>query len=41
MPVPLSPSLEDAYRPGSDEVYAAALRAVSWDELHEDEAAAL
>ena len=26
MPVPLSPTLEDAYRPGSDDVYAAAPR---------------
>jgi pyruvate dehydrogenase E1 component beta subunit len=31
-PVPLSPSLEDAYRPGSDDVYAAARAALRWAE---------
>ena len=31
-PVPLSPSLEDAYRPGSEEIYAAARMAVEWAE---------
>jgi len=31
MPVPLSPTLEDAYRPGSDDVYAAARAALDWD----------
>ncbi|HXO09123.1 MAG TPA: alpha-ketoacid dehydrogenase subunit beta [Solirubrobacteraceae bacterium] len=30
-PVPLSPSLEDDYRPGADDVYAAAHRALAWD----------
>jgi pyruvate dehydrogenase E1 component beta subunit len=34
-PVPLSPSLEDAYRPHSDDVYAAARAAVRW--AHEAE----
>jgi pyruvate dehydrogenase E1 component beta subunit len=29
-PVPLSPSLEDAYRPGSEEIHAAARMAVQW-----------
>jgi acetoin:2,6-dichlorophenolindophenol oxidoreductase subunit beta len=29
-PVPLSPSLEDAYRPGSDEIYAAARTTIEW-----------
>jgi pyruvate dehydrogenase E1 component beta subunit len=29
-PVPLSPSLEDAYRPGSEEIHAAARMAVEW-----------
>jgi acetoin:2,6-dichlorophenolindophenol oxidoreductase subunit beta len=29
-PVPLSPSLEDAYRPGSEEIQAAARMAVQW-----------
>jgi pyruvate/2-oxoglutarate/acetoin dehydrogenase E1 component len=32
MPVPLSPSLEDAYRPGSEEIYAAARAALEWDQ---------
>lgn len=31
-PVPLSPSLEDAYRPGSEEIYAAARTALEWGE---------
>jgi len=35
-PVPLSPSLEDDYRPGADEIYAAARAAVHWDG-HDDE----
>ncbi len=30
-PVPLSPTLEDAYRPSSDDVYAAARVAIDWD----------
>jgi acetoin:2,6-dichlorophenolindophenol oxidoreductase subunit beta len=30
MPVPLSPPLEDDYRPQSDQIYAAALYAVEW-----------
>jgi pyruvate dehydrogenase E1 component beta subunit len=29
-PVPLSPSLEDAYRPGSEEIYAAARTTIEW-----------
>ncbi len=36
-PVPLSPSLEDDYRPGADEIHAAARAAVHWDG-HDDEA---
>ncbi|MFZ0043690.1 MAG: alpha-ketoacid dehydrogenase subunit beta [Solirubrobacteraceae bacterium] len=32
MPVPLSPSLEDAYRPGSEEIYLAARAALDWDQ---------
>jgi pyruvate dehydrogenase E1 component beta subunit len=39
MPVPLSPALEDHYRPGTDEIYAAARRALRWGELDEEEAA--
>ena len=35
IPVPLSPSLEDLYRPGSDEIYAAARSALEWGE-HDD-----
>jgi pyruvate/2-oxoglutarate/acetoin dehydrogenase E1 component len=31
-PVPLSPSLEDAYRPGSEEIYAAARTTIEWGE---------
>ncbi len=31
-PVPVSPPLEDAYRPGSHEVYAAARIVIEWDE---------
>jgi pyruvate/2-oxoglutarate/acetoin dehydrogenase E1 component len=31
-PVPVSPPLEDAYRPGAEEVYAAARIAIEWDE---------
>ena len=30
-PVPVSPPLEDAYRVGADQVYAAALSAIEWD----------
>jgi len=30
-PVPLSPQLEDAYRPGADDIYAAARFAMEWD----------
>ncbi len=30
-PVPLSPGLEDAYRPGADDIYAAAQAALRWD----------
>ena len=36
MPVPLSPPLEDAYRPGADEVYAAARFAIEWDQPEAD-----
>jgi acetoin:2,6-dichlorophenolindophenol oxidoreductase subunit beta len=36
MPVPLSPPLEDAYRPGADEVYAAARLAIEWDQPEAD-----
>jgi pyruvate/2-oxoglutarate/acetoin dehydrogenase E1 component len=32
MPVPLSPPLEDAYRPGADDVYAVARFAIEWDQ---------
>jgi acetoin:2,6-dichlorophenolindophenol oxidoreductase subunit beta len=35
MPVPLSPSLEDAYRPDADDVYAAARRALAWADVEE------
>jgi pyruvate dehydrogenase E1 component beta subunit len=35
MPVPLSPSLEDGYRPQSDAVYAAARHAVQWADVEE------
>ena len=35
MPVPLSPPLEDGYRPQSDEIYAAARHAVQWAEIEE------
>ncbi|HEY5427711.1 MAG TPA: pyruvate dehydrogenase complex E1 component subunit beta [Solirubrobacteraceae bacterium] len=35
MPVPLSPTLEDAYRPGAPEIEAAARRAVSWADREE------
>jgi pyruvate dehydrogenase E1 component beta subunit len=31
MPVPLSPSLEDAYRVGSEEIHRAALAAMRWE----------
>jgi pyruvate/2-oxoglutarate/acetoin dehydrogenase E1 component len=31
-PVPVSPPLEDAYRPGAEEIYAAARIALEWDE---------
>jgi pyruvate/2-oxoglutarate/acetoin dehydrogenase E1 component len=30
-PVPVSPPLEDAYRPGADEIHAAARAAIEWD----------
>jgi pyruvate dehydrogenase E1 component beta subunit len=30
-PVPVSPPLEDAHRPGAEEIYAAALNAIDWD----------
>jgi hypothetical protein len=30
--VPVSPPLEDAYRPGADQIYAAARIAIEWDE---------
>ncbi len=30
-PVPMSPTLEDAYRPGSEEIYRAARAALDWD----------
>jgi acetoin:2,6-dichlorophenolindophenol oxidoreductase subunit beta len=32
MPVPVSPPSEDAYRPGAEEVYAAARAAIAWDQ---------
>ena len=35
MPVPLSPTLEDAYRPASEEIDAAARLAVSWADIDE------
>jgi acetoin:2,6-dichlorophenolindophenol oxidoreductase subunit beta len=35
MPVPLSPSLEDGYRPQSGEIYAAARHAVRWADLED------
>ncbi len=35
IPVPLSPGLEDLYRPGSDDVYAAARVALEWGEHDE------
>jgi pyruvate/2-oxoglutarate/acetoin dehydrogenase E1 component len=31
MPVPVSPPLEDAYRPGAEQIHAAALNAIEWD----------
>ncbi len=30
-PVPVSPPLEDAHRPGADQIYAAAIGAIAWD----------
>jgi pyruvate dehydrogenase E1 component beta subunit len=30
-PVPVSPPLEDAYRPGAEQIHAAALSAIEWD----------
>ena len=30
-PVPVSPPLEDAYRPGAEQIYAAAVSAIEWD----------
>jgi acetoin:2,6-dichlorophenolindophenol oxidoreductase subunit beta len=35
MPVPLSPTLEDAYRPDSEDIYAAVRLAVSWAQTDE------
>jgi pyruvate/2-oxoglutarate/acetoin dehydrogenase E1 component len=35
IPVPLSPALEDRYRPGSEQVYAAARTALEWGEHDE------
>jgi pyruvate/2-oxoglutarate/acetoin dehydrogenase E1 component len=35
MPVPLSPALEDGYRPQSDEIYAAASHAVHWADVED------
>jgi pyruvate/2-oxoglutarate/acetoin dehydrogenase E1 component len=35
MPVPLSPTLEDAYRPSSEEIYVAARYAVEWADREE------
>jgi pyruvate dehydrogenase E1 component beta subunit len=35
MPVPLSPPLEDDYRPQSDDIYAAARYAVEWADREE------
>jgi pyruvate dehydrogenase E1 component beta subunit len=32
MPVPVSPPSEDAYRPGAEEVYAAARTVIEWDQ---------
>jgi pyruvate dehydrogenase E1 component beta subunit len=37
-PVPLSPGLEDRYRPDSEQVYAAARRALHWAEREDPEA---
>jgi acetoin:2,6-dichlorophenolindophenol oxidoreductase subunit beta len=31
IPVPVSPPLEDAYRPGAEQIQAAALNAIEWD----------
>jgi pyruvate/2-oxoglutarate/acetoin dehydrogenase E1 component len=31
MPVPVSPPLEDAYRPGAEQIHTAALAAIEWD----------
>jgi acetoin:2,6-dichlorophenolindophenol oxidoreductase subunit beta len=35
MPVPLSPPLEDAYRPQSDQIYGAARHAVHWADVED------
>jgi acetoin:2,6-dichlorophenolindophenol oxidoreductase subunit beta len=35
MPVPLSPPLEDDYRPQSEDIYAAARYAVEWADREE------
>jgi len=35
MPVPLSPALEDAYRPAAEQIYAAARLAVDWADIDE------
>jgi len=32
MPVPVTPPLEDAYRPGAEQVYAAARAVIEWDQ---------
>ena len=32
MPVPVSPPLEDAYRPGAEEILAAARVVIEWDQ---------
>jgi pyruvate dehydrogenase E1 component beta subunit len=34
-PVPLSPPLEDGYRPQSDQIYAAARHAVRWADVED------
>jgi hypothetical protein len=35
MPVPLSPPLEDGYRPQSEQIYAAANHAVHWADVED------
>jgi acetoin:2,6-dichlorophenolindophenol oxidoreductase subunit beta len=39
-PVPVSPPLEDAYRPGAEQVYGAAIAAMQWDQPEHAPAAA-